>query len=852
MHDFFRAATAVVTSVLLLVVGGIPPTTLAAERPEVCFIIYMMADNDLEPSIYNDYAELYLSTAVDESNLHTWLYFDAAEVYDYDLDGNFDGTPDSPYWFMGLMESDGVTPYGTAGGSLYLTYNKPNQVMTVEKVIEGEVNSDDPETLCDFVTHALTDCVSKGATEYFVVFSSHGGGYAGFGGDDYPGGRRLMQSNELIVGGLECALDATPNSPDTFDVIGFDACIMMSYFAAYEYSLLTKYYLASELLEPLHGWAYDQLTNTDSALDMALQLQDTFLTSLGTGYDQHQTPKALAIVETVAFEAFLEAFEDLASDLTDRLYASDDADLSAAIQRVRAKAVTHDGYVDNPGSRDPSLVDIGSFLSLLNTMCIPSQSSSLGVALENAAARYNDMYVAQGVGPGTSSSFTGMHVLWPSKRYYRQDSDTIEDELALLDDGSTSYPWINFFDAYILSMAPTTTSQSVCTKNLVSTVEQTYEGQMLLSPEVFDTGEEIVATSEITLSCDVVISEYGWVYDSTFINEMGRYLTEDARSKRSKNVLSPVGKRLQRSRGDRSSETAPSVRQHHRRRLQEEESYVIFLGGSLENEYDGPTYTATWNRLTHVLTDGNSITVLSYTDNLGDGAMSIPVLYFPKEISVTLETVETMDLDIAQQLGAVFGDLQFTVDSNGNMTSPITLYTNSGGGTTGAISETPQSAGGSVVPIVFAEEGYEDGSFNLVEFAGYELYDWGSSEIIAYPVDLDKFAETMDFDTIVIDMYAYDLDKEPEEEGYFDLALFDLDLFSDQEEINFEPGAEVTGNGQPTVQPNSGGTLVDTNVGESDPLVSDATSGGCYFCIHLRAILALAGTYNFLNTYILD
>jgi hypothetical protein len=85
-----------------------------------------------------------------------------------------------------------------------------------------------------------------------IVFSSHGGGFEGFGTDDHPG-RLLYQTNSDIVGALRSALDSNLGEGSKFDVIGFDACLMQSFDAADDYSSVGQYYLASEQVEPGHG-----------------------------------------------------------------------------------------------------------------------------------------------------------------------------------------------------------------------------------------------------------------------------------------------------------------------------------------------------------------------------------------------------------------------------------------------------------------------------------------------------------------------------------------------------------------------------------------------------------------------
>ena len=149
-------------------------------------------------------------------------------------------------------------------------------------VIYGESNQeldgDDPDTVYSFAVTALADCIQKGSKEFMIVFSSHGTGFLGFGGDDYDRRRRrrrrnlfsglqnetedesspsrqrsLRQPNSDIVRALRQALTDTTSAPTQFDVIGFDACLMMSIGALDDYRDIAKYTLASQAVEPGHG-----------------------------------------------------------------------------------------------------------------------------------------------------------------------------------------------------------------------------------------------------------------------------------------------------------------------------------------------------------------------------------------------------------------------------------------------------------------------------------------------------------------------------------------------------------------------------------------------------------------------
>jgi hypothetical protein len=140
---------------------------------------------------------------------------------------------------------------------------------------QGEVNMGDPATLADFVSWGIA---TYPADKYGLVFWDHGGGWVGFGDDeshDHDG----LTLNE-IRRGLDDGLAATDVS--RFQFIGFDACLMATWETAVTLEYHAEYLLASEELEPGHGWDYRALQGakddpTTSAADLTSALVDGFV-----------------------------------------------------------------------------------------------------------------------------------------------------------------------------------------------------------------------------------------------------------------------------------------------------------------------------------------------------------------------------------------------------------------------------------------------------------------------------------------------------------------------------------------------------------------------------------------------
>lgn len=297
-------------------------------------------------------------------------------------------------------------------GSRYMTFDPGFQKMRIDVELVGEQDSDSIGTVQDFLEHALADCVADGFDSFMAVFSSHGGGFAGYGGDENKGRRGLLQTNQDVVEAITSALANTPGAPAKLDVIGFDACLMQAVGAADDYKGVTNYILASEAVEPGHGWAYNVLPSesASSALDFSKQILKFFISETQGG-SSHRSPKTMAILNTDKFATFIEAFESLSADMLANLVAGD-VSLHTFISRARAASVAFEGIVDVVGAEWPSGLDIGSFFENFQSLCNPT--GTLGTDLQTAINAYNDMFEEVGIGEGTAAG-TGMHITWPAQ-----------------------------------------------------------------------------------------------------------------------------------------------------------------------------------------------------------------------------------------------------------------------------------------------------------------------------------------------------------------------------------------------------------------------------------------------------
>ena len=107
----------------------------------------------------------------------------------------------------------------------------------------------------------------------FLAFWDHGNSYKGFGNDSN------FNSDPLFLDEIAGAFQGS--QPGKFDLIGFDACYMASVEVAKVIEPYGKYMIASEELEPGHGWLWSAVIHiyaqTGSIVDAGKGMVDNFV-----------------------------------------------------------------------------------------------------------------------------------------------------------------------------------------------------------------------------------------------------------------------------------------------------------------------------------------------------------------------------------------------------------------------------------------------------------------------------------------------------------------------------------------------------------------------------------------------
>ena len=203
-----------------------PPSLAANLQPRALtpkkwtVLLYFNADNSLEKYIYGNVREIEDAGGSDDNVNYVLMY---------------DGKRFNTGTVRGLIRSGGDA-----------------SKLTLERVLGvgtqiGERNMGDPAELAGFIAWAKTNYP---ADRYALILSAHGDGWKSYGPDETSKGSH--GSDFLYMGELRTALRG-----QSFDLIGFDACMMAGIEVAYQLKEFTRYFVASEEVIPGYGFPYD-------------------------------------------------------------------------------------------------------------------------------------------------------------------------------------------------------------------------------------------------------------------------------------------------------------------------------------------------------------------------------------------------------------------------------------------------------------------------------------------------------------------------------------------------------------------------------------------------------------------
>jgi hypothetical protein len=369
--------------------GSPPAATKADERGSWTVFAYVDGDNNLEPFALDDLAEMTRATGTDIVAL-----VDRSPGYSDDDLGSFGDFDDARL--------------------LHLRDGKVEQVGS-----PGEVNMGDPATLTSFLADGLGRYQSD---HYGLVIWDHGGAWSGAAVDE-SSGDDLLELGEIATGVGDALARA---GRDRLDLVGFDACLMATYETAHALAPHARYLLASEEVEPGHGWDWSTVSVPESGAtttDLASSIIKGFAAqATEAGEDDAIT---LSLLDLDRLDGVDQALGDLSG-----VVGKGAAGLVGRVGSGRARAL---GFGRSPDpAQDYHMVDVGDLgreLSGIDGLADPADRLLRAV---------DDLVVDQVTAPATAAA-TGVAVYFPPTKALGQS-----------DYGKVAVPkpWVDFLRTY--------------------------------------------------------------------------------------------------------------------------------------------------------------------------------------------------------------------------------------------------------------------------------------------------------------------------------------------------------------------------------------------------------------------
>ncbi len=358
-------------------------------------LVYSIADTDLEPFLLDDVTEM--GSVGSGPGVNIVSLVDRASDYSSDP-------------VLGLDDWQGAK----------VLHVQPAGAEVLADL--GDVNTGDPQLLADFIANGVT---AFPAEHYALVISDHGASWPGVGGDESTDhdGLSLAELQDGIAAGLAGA------GVDQLDLLGFDACLMATYEVASTLAPLANRMLASQELEPGHGWNYGvlQMLNDDPTTDV-----DTLGAALIDGFESQATEQetvasiTLSLIDLDQMPTVDAAMAEFTTALTDRAAA-----LGPVIGRTRSSTLSF-GRSPDPSS-DSQMVDLGILVGEIGVDALDVSSQA-----DDVIRALNDVVLDRVAGAAMRGA-TGLSIYFPTEQQWFS-----ADYTAL----SAMSGWAGFLDAY--------------------------------------------------------------------------------------------------------------------------------------------------------------------------------------------------------------------------------------------------------------------------------------------------------------------------------------------------------------------------------------------------------------------
>ena len=298
-------------------------------------------------------------------------------------------------------------------------------------------NMDDEESLKEFLDFLRDEYADS--DRRFLTFWDHGNSYKGFGGDTN------FNNDGLSMDEIASAFQRS--QAGVFDLIGFDACFMAGVEVAKVIQSYAQYMMASEDLEPGHGWLWSEVVEIyareDSIVEAGKQMVESFVD------DVHGGPRfdgrTLSLVDLSRYDSLVAALDPVIEALGSQFPFADEYATAVASGISRAGTFGESERDDSPAIS----IDLQHLIQLMAAEFSGTDLEPLlGELLEEI-----DRYIVHSSHDGSRPHANGVSIAAPA------DNDPKYSEYKLSD------TWLDFqksYDAFTTgdTVAPTVAQQT--------------------------------------------------------------------------------------------------------------------------------------------------------------------------------------------------------------------------------------------------------------------------------------------------------------------------------------------------------------------------------------------------------